>query len=130
MERQGRHDCRHAKRQYWKDLENQQSHDIHVFGVDDRRYYDTTILPDQAQPETPADQPWISVAYRPFSACLLTIEQRADFHVQGYSQFVYNSNSRVACAALQIADIGSVQASFMRKFLLRPAFGLAQSAHV
>lgn len=37
---------------------------------------------------------------------------------------------RVSRASSKIADIGSMQPSFMREFFLRPAFRLAQLAHV
>lgn len=80
MERQGRHDCMHAKRQYGTDLESLQSLDIYALGVDDRCYFDTEILPNQVRLEIPANQPWFSVAYHPFLACFVAINQCAGFY--------------------------------------------------
>lgn len=59
------------------------------------------------------------------SRARISIQQRTKLDVQGHGQLLHDENGRVAGATLQIADVGSVQAGFERKLLLRPALELS-----
>lgn len=58
------------------------------------------------------------------------VQQRANRYAQRHRQLVDHGDRRIASPAFQVADIGPMQPGLMRKFLLRPAFRLAQTAHV
>ena len=58
------------------------------------------------------------------------IEQGADRHAKGFCKLVYDRDRRVACTALEIADIGAMDAGFFGKMLLRPVLRIAKPAQV
>lgn len=59
-----------------------------------------------------------------------SIEQIAELYLQGRRQLFNDGDSWIAGAALEVADIGAMYCSAERKFLLRPAFVLTQSAKI
>ncbi len=59
-----------------------------------------------------------------------SIQQFTQLYVQCRRQPVHNGDGGIACAALEITDIGAVNIRAERKLLLRPTFLLAQATKI
>lgn len=62
--------------------------------------------------------------------CARSIEQITKLYLQSRRQLFNDGDRRIAGPALEIADIGAMYFSAERKFLLRPALVLAQTAKI
>jgi hypothetical protein len=59
-----------------------------------------------------------------------SLQQCAGFDAQRFGQLFNDGDRRIARAALQVADVGPMDAGLMRELLLRPVLFLAQPTQV
>lgn len=65
-----------------------------------------------------------------FGAKAHSFQQRRRADAKGVGELLDHDNSWISCAALQVADVGSVNAGFMGIGLLAPALRLSQATQV
>lgn len=60
----------------------------------------------------------------------ISIEQRAGRHFERNGETFHDGDRRIACASLEIADVGAVNAGTLGKLFLAPATLVASAAKV